>query len=254
MAELLTVKQIQTLLKIDRVTVYRMLNDGRLKGVKVGNQWRFPQSEIDRILGEERPASDEVVDQEALTDFPADCVEKIQNIFAGILDIGAVTVTLQGEALTRVCFSNPFCERMLASPSGCQACQDSWRRLALRVTGAPPFMVCHAGLSYLRAAIKIDDQPVAWLIAGQFYTASQDKERERLRLGRLANKHGINAVELIDAAQSIPVLKTSQQAQVQEWTPKVANTIDSILRERSDLMCRLQKIADLSTVRSVLPR
>ena len=45
MAELLTTKQLEDLLKIDRITVYRMLNDGRLKCVKIGNQWRFPRNE-----------------------------------------------------------------------------------------------------------------------------------------------------------------------------------------------------------------
>ncbi len=57
MNELLTTKQIQDLLQVDRITVYRMLNDGRLKGVKIGNQWRFPQSEIDRLTGEESDVS-----------------------------------------------------------------------------------------------------------------------------------------------------------------------------------------------------
>ena len=47
MAELPTTKQLQDLLKIDRTTIYRMLGDGRLAGVKVGNQWRFPKEEID---------------------------------------------------------------------------------------------------------------------------------------------------------------------------------------------------------------
>ena len=70
MAELLTTKQLEDLLKIDRITVYRMLNDGRLKGVKIGNQWRFPQNEIDRLLGEE--TEDDIPEDSAaiLTDFP----------------------------------------------------------------------------------------------------------------------------------------------------------------------------------------
>src|SRR4051794_39030975 len=50
MSELLTVKEVQDLLKIDRITVYRMLRNGRLTGVKIGHQWRFSRSEIDSLF------------------------------------------------------------------------------------------------------------------------------------------------------------------------------------------------------------
>jgi excisionase family DNA binding protein len=254
MSELLTTKQLQELLKIDRVTVYRMLNDGRLKGVKIGNQWRFPQNEIDRLMGEEREITEPESNDEALTDFPSDCVLKVQEIFAGIIGIGAITVTLRGDALTEPTYSNPFCKLMLASPSGRQACQASWRKIALRTTGEPPFQVCHAGLCYQRSIINLDDQPAAWLVAGQFYINPPDRDTEKERLEQLSNKHNIPLSQLTEAAWKIPVLKKYQQEQVQEWTPKVANTINSILCERSDLMNRLQRIADLSNIRPTLSK
>jgi excisionase family DNA binding protein len=47
---LLTTKQLQELLSIDRTTVYRMLKDGRLTGIKVGTQWRFSRDEVDALL------------------------------------------------------------------------------------------------------------------------------------------------------------------------------------------------------------
>jgi excisionase family DNA binding protein len=254
MGELLTTKQLQELLKIDRITVYRMLNDGRLKGVKIGNQWRFPQNEIDRLMGEEREIVEPESSDEVLTDFPSDCVLKVQEIFAGIIGIGAITVTLRGDTLTEPTYSNPFCKLMLSSPSGRQSCQASWRKIALRTTGEPPFQVCHAGLCYQRSIINLDDQPAAWLVAGQFYINPPDRDQEKERLGQLANKHNIPLSILTEAAWKIPVLKKYQQEQVQEWTPKVANTINSILCERSNLMNRLQRIADLSNIRTTLSK
>jgi excisionase family DNA binding protein len=254
MSELLTTRQLQELLKIDRITVYRMLNDGRLKGVKIGNQWRFPQSEIDRLLGEEKgdvePENTDVV----LTDFPSGCVQMVQEIFAGIIGIGAITITLQGEALTEPVYANPFCKLMLASSSGRKACQASWRKIALHTTGEPPFQICHAGLCYQRALITLNDHPAAWLVAGQFYITAPDAEKENERLEYLSNRHNISLSLLVDAASKIPVLKRYQQEQVQEWTPKVANTINSILCERSTLIDRLQRIADLSNIRPALSK
>jgi excisionase family DNA binding protein len=254
MSELLTTKQLLQLLKIDRVTVYRMLNDGRLKGVKIGNHWRFPQTEIDRLMGEEKETVEPERSDELLTDFPTDCVQMVQEIFAGIIGIGAITVSLHGEQLTNPTYSNSFCKLMLSSPSGREACQASWRKIALRASGEPPFQTCHAGLSYKRSIINTNDQPTAWLIAGQFYIAAPDQIKENEHLKQLANKHNLSLSQLTEAARKIPVLKKYQQEKVQEWTPKVANAVQSILCERSTLMDRLERISEISKIHPTLSK
>jgi len=254
MSELLTTKQLQDLLKIDRITVYRMLNDGRLKGRKVGSQWRFPQSEVDRLLGIERDEPDDEETVESIPDFPSGCVKEIQDIFAGIIGIGAVTVTLRGTPLTEPTFCNPFCKLMLSTEAGRQACQASWRRMALKSTGEPNFQICHAGLCYKRAAIHAENVQIAWLIGGQYYLNTPDHEKEKERVEEMAVRYQIPAEQLQEAARQIPVLKHHQQEQVKEWTPKVALTVQSILCERSDMMSRLQRIAELSSISPVLSK
>ena len=114
--------------------------------------------------------------------------------------------------------------------------------------------MCHAGLCYQRSIINLNAQPAAWLVAGQFYVNAPDREKESERLEQLANRHDIPFSQLTEAARKIPVLKSYQQDQVREWTPKVANTINSILCERSDLMNRLQRIADLSNIHPTLSK
>jgi len=253
MSELLTTKQLQDLLKIDRITVYRMLNDGRLKGRKIGSQWRFPQSEVDRLLGiESDDGGEEAV--ESIPDFPSGCVKEIQDIFAGIIGIGAVTVTLRGTPLTEVTYSNPFCKLICSTEAGKQACQNSWRRMALKAPGEPDFQICHAGLCYKRSAIFAENVQIAWLIAGQYYLNTPDHEKEKERVEQLAQKYQIPADQLLEAVQHIPVLKHHQQELVREWTPKVAMTVQSILCERSDLINRLQRIAELSSISPVLSK
>lgn len=251
MSELLTTKQLQELLKIDRVTVYRMLNDGRLKGVKIGNQWRFTQSEVDSLMGKESDEPEmEARKEDPISEFPSDCVRRVQEIFAGIIGIGAVTITLSGEAVTQPTFSNPFCKLMLSSPQGRLACQESWRKIALKTTGQPAFHICHAGLCYQRSSINYDGRSAAWFVAGQFYINPPDSELEEARLTRLSEKYNIPLNQLLEAVKKVPVLKKYQQDQVQEWTPKVADTVQAILYERADLMGRLQRIAALSSIGS----
>ncbi len=50
MTDLLTTKELQAILHVDRTTIYRMAESGRLPAVKVGDQWRFPRQQIDGWL------------------------------------------------------------------------------------------------------------------------------------------------------------------------------------------------------------
>lgn len=246
MDELLTTKQVQDLFKIDRITVYRMLNDGRIKGFKVGNQWRFARAEIAKLLGE--PENNQNAPIIKVSDFPVDCVNRLQEIFAGMLGVGAISVNLEGEPLTDPVFSNPFCKMMLSNPSTKLDCQESWRSIAAKTAGKAPFHVCHAGLCYLRSPIKMEGQKVAWMITGQFYVAPQSTEKAHDSILNVARKYQLDVQEVKTAAEKIPVLKHAQQKQVQEWAPKVTETVQSMLCERSDLVKRLEKIAEISAI------
>ena len=46
MTTYLTAKDLQDLIRVDKSTIYRMAEDGRLPAVKVGRQWRFPEREV----------------------------------------------------------------------------------------------------------------------------------------------------------------------------------------------------------------
>lgn len=48
--QLLTLEQVAKYLNVDKFTVYRLLNDKQLPAFKVGNQWRFKRSLIERWL------------------------------------------------------------------------------------------------------------------------------------------------------------------------------------------------------------
>jgi excisionase family DNA binding protein len=252
MSPLLTTRQVQDLLKVDRITVYRMLNDGRLKGVKIGKEWRFHRVEIEKMLGKPEITISDVPPEDILTEFPSGCVEKVEDLLGGILGIGVTTVTLSGEPLNTIVNPNPFCQCILSSSSGRQACQAAWGKPAGADGNKPAFHTCHAGLTFLRCPIELDGRRVAWVIAGQFRTAPADPADESASVESLAARHGIQTRPLKEALGSVPVLSREQQAQVEAWSPRLSKTIQSILQERQKLTERLQKISDLSSVRPVL--
>ena len=246
MTELLTSKQVQDLLQLDRTTIYRMLKDGRLSGVKVGSQWRFRRQEIDELLSSADTYDDsETIPSEVL---PVHCIQSIQNVFAQIAEVGAVTTDRHGQPITEISHCTQFCKLMLGSPTGKQACVESWERLAENPDEGPRFAHCHAGLQYARGCIKVGNIPTAMIVAGQFYLKPADPEEETIRLRRLATVHGIDHQELVKASLEIPILDEKKEAQIGVWMNEVAKTFGDIGNERVDMLSRLKVISEVSNL------
>jgi excisionase family DNA binding protein len=245
MHDLLTTKQTLELLKVDRTTIYRMLGDGRLTAVKVGKQWRFPRQQIDDLLSGNPHTSDPTTESSS-NSLPVPCIQLVQDVFADIGQIGALTTLPDGTLLTTM--SNPcrFCSLILGSESGRQACISSWRKLAAQSERRPLFVECHAGLHYARARIDIDGELKAMVIAGQCHASPPDPSEESTRITSLAERHGLDPAEMTAAARDIPIIDVVRMRQIAGWLEKLANTFEHFTRERLELVTRLRRIADMS--------
>lgn len=47
-----TVKEVASILKVNQMTIFRALNDGKINGVKIGKGWRISEEELCRIKKE----------------------------------------------------------------------------------------------------------------------------------------------------------------------------------------------------------
>jgi excisionase family DNA binding protein len=244
---LLTAKQAQELLKVDRTTIYRMLKDGRLNGVKVGHQWRFFESEIKDLLTGASQVNKKG-DLPSTDVLPLHCMQPVQDVFAEIAEVGAVTADKTGTPLTKFSNSSDFCKLVMGSAEGRQACIRSWRKLAEQKDDSPDFIRCHAGLEYARARIEIDHELIAILIAGQFYLAEPDPTEQNERLKGLSEKYQIDIDLLTQAAKKISVLNAHKISQISGWLDRVAQTFEQISVERANLFHRLRQIAVMSDI------
>ena len=190
MSELLTSKQVQNLLQVDRTTIYRMIKDGRLNGVKVGNQWRFPRQEIEALLSPMIPARGESL--QADNTLPIHCIQTVQDVFAEIAEVGAVTTDKDGEPLTKFSNSCEFCNLIMDSPSGFQTCRGSWHQLAENHEGGPKFIPCHAGLQYARGCIEVNGEPVAMIVNGQFYVQPPNPDEPEPKRIKMKERKSLN--------------------------------------------------------------
>ena len=243
MDRLLTVREVQELLNVDRVTVYRMLKDGRLGGIKIGHQWRFAPAEIETLLADGCRVEVKVPAPSDTPALPLHCVQAVQNAFAAIASVGVLTVSPQGEPLSE--WSNPcrFCALVQTSEAGRQRCMSTWARLASQGEVKSDYVTCHAGLQCLGAPVEVGGAVVATLIAGQFYAAPHERKHEALRLTALATALQLDASGASAAVNAIPVLDCSRRRQLVHWASSIARAIAAITTERAALLGKLHSIA-----------
>ena len=247
MDDFLTTRQVQSLLKIDRITIYRMLQDGRLKGVKIGAQWRFTRQEVERLLSGEAPAEETSLVPGG--NFPTHCVQTIQNLFSAVSQISALCIDPQGEPLTNPTGLCSLCQMMQQSPSGREACRASWLETARQTFSGEKFFTCHAGIEYIAAPFKDEEGKTAgFFLAGQFYWQAPGPQEREERLRRLSDTHGLPLEELQQAERTVPVIEPALHPRVEQWPVTAAQAVQSILQERTRFMQRLQQIADLTQI------
>jgi len=264
MDALLTVRQLQDLLQVDRITIYRMLDDGRLRGFKVGGQWRFSRQLVESWLQQqqirledlEMPGVPEISGHlhpspDAL---PLSCIQAIQDIFAQALGIAAVTTAVDGTPITPIANSCRFCNLILDTAAGQQRCISSWRAAAaeegptrrMAAGSMSQLTTCHAGLCYVWGRIEVEGQFVAAVHAGQFLDRPPDKERQLPRLAELAAATGLQVQRLHDLLALVPVLDEERWQQVPRLLQRVAATFSEIGAERLNLLGRLPRIAEIT--------
>jgi excisionase family DNA binding protein len=237
---------VQDLLKIDRITVYRMLQDGRLTGIKVGAQWRFAPAAITAFLAPPRPARP--ITPPPAQVLPLACVQLIQDLLADIAGVSAVTVAGTGTPLTTLSRPSRLCRLLQDHPVARAVCQATWQQLATIPPEPGEFVTCPAGLQSCGAPILVNGVPVATLIAGPFYATPPDRAVETARLRALARTYTLDPDALIAAAQAVPVLDARQRTQIGPWVRRVAQTFAALGRERAALLDRLHEIAALTQV------
>ena len=251
--DLLTTKQLQDLLQVDRITIYRILNDGRLQGFKVGGQWRFSRQKIEAWLQEQR------VDVEAAQELGSaggtilpsskvlsiSCVQAIQDICAEALNVAAITVDLDGTLLTDISNSCDFCSLILSSEEGQRRCVASWQT----VGNATPHR-CHADLLCISAPVEVSGKRVALTAGCQFSLPPLDGDAPAwaANLSTLAADLGLSETDLQRAVGSMRVVRENDLPRIASLFWRMADTLSEIGQERLKLLSRLQYIAEMSKI------
>ncbi len=158
----LTTRDVQTLIRVDKSTIYRMAESGRIPAVKVGRQWRFPAEEISRWL---RSRANGVAAVEPRP-FPREEAQDLVDLFADLYGVMAVVTDLDGRPLTEV--SNPcgFFRVVLAAPQAVARCVAEWRAYGGEHGLEPRLRTSHLGFLCARAFVRVGNRLEAMVLAG----------------------------------------------------------------------------------------
>ncbi len=266
MERLLTTRDLQQILQVDRITVYRMLEAGELPGIKIGGQWRFPEREVQDWLNGVRarrgltdgvscsvPAlageipSAEVPDRSLrLTDLVSTvCLQNVQDGFAEAVGVASLVIDLAGDPLTTISNACAFCRLGRSSGEFRRRCSASWASLADVREEQPEVHLCHAGIGYAVAPVQLHGRRMGLVVGGQFWSERPDPERAAAVAGRLAAECGLAPSELLQAMGSVPVFGEERVFLITRLLATIANTVSEIGFQAYQVRLKLQQIAQI---------
>lgn len=261
MSELLTTRELQSLLKVDRITIYRMLHEGRLPGFKVGGQWRFSRKDIENWLETQRDlletsavdASADIPLEPDVRSLPLHCIQAMQDVFAEAVDVASVTVSLEGKRLTPISRPCEFCALIQSTELGRRQCELSWRKMASHAAaGDVSLRKCHAGLLCAASAIRVAEKTIAATVAGQILFSPPIAGEWERHCETLSSVCQVPVAELLRASESIQVHEPERAPRTVSLLRRLADTFSEISHERLALIERLRRISEMSAVESLM--
>lgn len=241
MGEMLTARDVQDLLQVDRSTVYRMAEAGRIPAIKVGRQWRFPAAQIASWMQTQGTAVATIPTSTA-TPFSSDnfaaqlplaCVQLIQDTFADALGIMIIITDMAGNPVTE--FSNPC--GLFAALSDVsklwQKCMVHWREMAADLSLQPQFIRSYLGLLCARGLIRVGTELRGMVFVGG--VAPDDWPLSPAEIEALAGELNI-APERIEAhLHEVFEMNLDRRSEVLSFVQRIANIVSHILHERNAL-------------------
>ena len=245
---LLTTKQVQEIFKVDRSTIYRMAEDGRLPAVKVGRQWRFPSDRVESLLGhgEAVPTPELDVNGSAALDtfLPPDTAQAVADLAADLFGVMAVVTDMKGRALTTV--SNPcgYFTAVYDSVYTPDRCSEGWRRLGEEIDLEPSFVPSHLGFLCARSFIRIGPNLAGMVIVGGVAPEQWPPPDEEI--AAVAAETGIPVETILDSINEVYWIDQSHQDWIVRNLSRVSDLISLLADGHGRLVQKLDSIAALA--------
>ena len=252
MVELLTTKDLQAMLQVDRTTIYRMAEAKRLPAIKVGGQWRFPAEEVRSWLLQQasgslgsRPTTDFNKTPDINSLLPKEYVRLVQDAFAVALGVMIMVTDMDGNLVAGV--SNPcgLFQVISQTPNPIQKCIENWSHLDMTPGLEPQFIKSRLGLLGARGLIRVGAELKGMVIAGG--VAPDDWPPEPAQIAETATAFGLSPEALAPHIHDVFYLDESRKSLVLSLVQRIADVLAYTAMDRLDLTERLDSIARIAT-------
>lgn len=257
MPDFLTTRQLQDLLKVDRTTIYRMVEAGNLPAARVGNQWRFEREQIEgwlqshsgaaSVWAERTPLAAPADRAEARQLFPVDCLQQLQDSFAALLGVMIVLTDLEGRPITQPSNACGLFQAAESTEVGRHRCLELWVRLGQEPGLAPRFQRSHLGLLCARGMIRVGNEIRAMLVVGG--VAPDDWPPTDAGIAAIAADLALPPDLIHRHLHDVHRLSREEQARALQYVQRLADIFAHIANERSQLLSKLHRIAEISQTR-----
>ncbi len=257
---MLTARDVQELLHVDRSTVYRMADAGRLPAIKVGKQWRFPAEQFHQwfqaqvrqtaVSAKRIPAHNLAAPPRELDELLSwEWLRIIQTAFADLLGVMIVVTDIQGRPINQATNPCGLFTAVSQQPGAMSKFVQSWSGLATAVNLTPAFRVSHLGLLCARSMIAVGTELKGMVIAG--CVAPDDWPPSPDKINAIAGEFDVSPDLIRQHVRQAYTLDNAQKSQVLATLPQIATLIAHIVDERKQLIDRLEAIAGLTQLPSL---
>jgi len=248
MANLLTTREVQELLHVDRTTIYRMVESGQLPAIRVGKQWRFDRAALERcltglpVLAAHAPENWPMLGSQdcgpatgsPLSELlPMRTAQMIQDAFAELLGVTMVIADMDGQPITAV--SNPcgLYSAMLRDPDAVARCVNDWQRLAGVVPIEPRFSPNDLGLLCARGLIREGNELKGMVFAGGIAPESWPPCVETM--AAIASVFAVTPEYLAGHIEEAHRLDRPQRDRVLAHVQRIADIMSQLIDERGEV-------------------
>jgi excisionase family DNA binding protein len=249
MSRLLTTRDVQELIRVDRSTIYRMAEDGRIPAVKVGRQWRFPEDRITEWLaGRAVPSPPE--DREPHAEerlgalLPSEAMQALADLIGDLLGVMVILTDMDGSPITRVANPCGMFRAVQEVPGTLDACIAGWREFGESLDFTAQFVPSHLGFLCARGFVRVGQELKGMVIVGGIAPDEWPPSDERI--AEVAAELGMAEDELAAHVGEVYRVDEEQRRWILAVLPRIGELVSRLAQERGRLVSRLEAIATLA--------
>lgn len=249
---LLTTQEVQALIKVDKSTIYRMAESGRIPAIKVGRQWRFPEDRIRAWLDGASLMGPDVAVQ---TPVPAngagitavltrESIQALTDLLGELLGAMVLLTDIAGNPLSDV--GNPcgLFEAVRDEPGVMDHCIKGWERLGLQLDFEPRWEPTPLGFDCARGLVRSGSELSAMVVVGGVEPEAWPPSPERI--AELADGLSVDAATMAAHIGEVHRLDAKERGRVLDLLPRIGTLISRLADERGRPVSKLDTIAALA--------